>query len=144
MTPSHDKSRAEELRALASVVEALAGPDRGVDARIAIAIGLEAYPGYGTADHVRLYKEDAVAELTKAARNQQNIWSSALPRYTADLNAAMSLVPVGWDFAVASEGERGVAGVIRRKPHAHADAEAATPAPALTAACLRARAEQQP
>jgi hypothetical protein len=132
-------NRRDELLVLASKVEALDGPDREVDAEIAVSIHggeivwlqanytMENYPArkYASADHVGGYGKAPVDPVT------------------ASLDAAMSLVPEKWDFAVASEEGKGVAGAIRRKPHAHADAEAATPALALTAAALRALAEQK-
>jgi hypothetical protein len=76
MTPSHDKSRAEELRALASRIEGLAGPDRGIDVLIALAKGWQGKPrgSWFTPPSLEVVHH-----------------RSEMPRYTASLNAAMSL-----------------------------------------------------
>lgn len=61
----------------------------------------------------------------------------------ASLDAAMTLVPEGWSWALLSDhGKPAKAGLQRTGPDsfAAADSEAATPALALTAASLRARA----
>ena len=102
----------DELSKLAERVESLTGPDRGVDRAIWYAL-----------------------------QDQMSGDPVHGPRFTADLDAAMSLVPEGWDFAVATERGCAIAGLIRRGNHKSATSEAATPALALTAAALRARAE---
>ena len=74
---------------------------------------------------------------------QMQYEGTRVPAYTASLDAAMSLVPEGWGVDI-------FAGVTatRVKPSASVwypgasshEADAATPALALTAACLRVRA----
>lgn len=68
------------------------------------------------------------------------------PRYTASLDAAMSLVPEGCGWEIDDQSRVGsVFGEsYRRRPRAHVSGSdwrtAATPALALTAACLRGKA----
>lgn len=65
-------------------------------------------------------------------------WREA-PAYTASLDAAMTLVPEGYDWAVF----RTNGGLtVHAWCGSREDVFAATPALALTAACLRARAAQ--
>jgi hypothetical protein len=107
----------EELIALAERVEALSGPDREVDRAIVESVRGKPKLGFqhGRIDH-----------------------------YTASLDAAMSLVPDGYDWIVGHTNAGltvyaecgGTGGDFTRF--------AATPALALTAAALRARAEVQP
>jgi hypothetical protein len=123
-------SRKDELIALAERVEALTGPDRGVDARICIALGLS--------------KDNVMVGVDGWCINSginPNPYRS--PTYTASLDAAMSLVPEGydcvhgWDYPnrairvlfMDDDGDRLFRG------------RAATPALALTAAALRAIAQ---
>ena len=65
-----------------------------------------------------------------------------LGAFTASLDAAMSLVPSGWDWSLNGEGnpKSYVAELWVYFGDGEAIAKAATPALALTAACLRARA----
>jgi len=125
-------SRKDELLALAERVEALAGPDRGVDARICIALGL-------SKDNVM------VGEDGWCINSDTNPNPYRSPIYTASLDAAMSLVPEGawwWVEAQPLHRSRFLAGCGNEQIHS-----GATPALALTAAALRAIAEtegQQP
>lgn len=59
--------------------------------------------------------------------------------YTASLDAAETLVPAGWTGMVHLDGK---AGLYRDDREPTIDGSAATPALALTAAALRARAEE--
>lgn len=143
----------EELKALAETVQKLTGPDREVDWRIADALG-------EVPDHViqgpmgtpyGWFRREDQWSLTRTKESDVyagvESWSPK-PR-TADINAAMSLVPEGYSWTlgqnvhhkhwlcsinyVNDEGE----------PTCLADsASRATPALTLTAAALLARAEQ--
>ena len=67
------------------------------------------------------------------------------PNFLESLDAAMSLVPSGWNHGYSSRqgtepSWRVVAQCWNAKPASTLHGEAATPALALTAACLRARA----
>lgn len=131
-----------DLHALAERVEALTGPDRAVDAEIAIAVNHRVYPGLSAMDIVRLSgAKDAAAFLAELADNPQNVWYEGLPRYTASIDAAMKLVPDGWDWKLESYGHA----VIWRRGHedgAYFYADVPNfPALALTAVALRAHAE---
>jgi hypothetical protein len=70
----------------------------------------------------------------------------ALRRYTSSLDAAMTLVPEGWTYRLSSPPYRKGHAADLWPPIQPGDgpfvkrADAATPALALTAACLRARA----
>lgn len=62
------------------------------------------------------------------------------PHYTASIDAAMSLVPEGFSLCIlAGEGSLATASLCRDDTIV-VDSEAAAPALALTAACLRALA----
>lgn len=117
---------------LARRVEALEGPDREVDCLIAGAVGYE----QGGTEHPASYyiSEFGVKWLLEQASRLQSIFH-LLPRYTASLDAAMTLVPEG-DVMFAMIGGRAFAGVgaVRTDD----DTEAATLPLALTAAALRA------
>ena len=112
----------DELNRLAERVEALEGPSRKIDVTIALAKGwIEYAPCWFTPPGLTIKHHE-----------------SELPRFTASLDAAMSLVgdnhwkaedhPMAGPCAVVGDSE----------------AFAATPALALTAAALRALAEQHP
>jgi hypothetical protein len=125
----------DSLKQLAERVEAATGPDRELDEAICAAL----YPTY---------------ELPYAARCAPTHIQSIVPRYSASLDAAMTLVPEGWCKTVADWWcgddkppffadcgdldalKADVDGIIFQ-------AWAATPALALTAAALRARASIQ-
>jgi hypothetical protein len=105
---------AADMPALAETVEAATGPDRELDREICLAI-----------------------------RNGRWISPSAVPSYTASIDAAMTLVPEGYfirkliQFGV--EGPWGA--VIAYAPQLHMpepESVADTPALALSAAALRA------
>lgn len=134
-----------ELLALAARVEAAEGADRELDAEISVAVHggeivwktstgtMEAYPTrrYASTGHVG------------------GIGAAPVPAFTASLDAAASLVPEGHEWRVETLNMRdGRGGAIVCRP---GSAErfpgvtmhcAATPALALTAAALRAMAEE--
>lgn len=118
------------LLELAERVEAASGPDRELDVATHEAIG---------APFVMEYWTEADTEPT---RNLSHV-----PRYTASLDAALTLVPEEWHTGAYHQGPSG-------KPHhwilrtiadgdqryTEVDAKASTSALALCAAALRARA----
>lgn len=126
-----------ELLALAERVEALTGPDREVDAEIF----LLQWPGY----HIQTDCEPFPDEVQPGRIQEAGGFGyRTAPSYTAALDAAMSLVPEGWDVDI--EVRQSFAHVFMENDEAlEAEANnAATPALALTAAALRAIAAQQP
>ena len=112
------------LLALEKRCEQAVGPDRKLDARIYIWI-----TGGSAAD------ADYAATDPDVTCNP--------PRYTASLDAAVTLVPDGHEWLRKNE----ICMTVYREPDdlkewaRHIDARAATPALALCAAALRARAE---
>lgn len=124
-------SRAE-LLALAERVEALSGADREVDAKVALAVGYKTWPdGYGEGNEW----EDPSGNRLPRARG----WGAQPPAFTASLDAAMGLVPEGPGWWWVVNGAPSAA--VGHAPEPAHFAHAATPALALTAAALRARAE---
>ena len=122
------------LLALADRVEAATGPDREMDAEIAFAVGWRKSRG----------------EWWKPPGGE---WGLVLPTFTASLDAALSLVPEGWRWSVdftqrAPYQDCGRADLYAPgsgyKPADVQDVYAATPALALTAAALRALAQEAP
>lgn len=126
-------SRRDKLLALAERVEALTGPDREVDAATVRALYPQAI--------VEIYcvgdEEPLVFHAQPLVQNKRE-----LPAYTASLDAAMSLVPDAWNFKIHKTGKfywvevwKAASSYARTSPD---------PALAMTAAALRALAEQQP
>lgn len=107
-----------DLMDLAARVEAASGPDREIDKAVQRATG-DGSGNHWFKNHLGEHTTDDLA-----------------PAYTASLDAAMILVPEGWTcWSLRSERiGTGVDGQEQREL-----AFAATPALALTAACLRAR-----
>ena len=139
----------DELNKIADRVKSLTGPDREVDLLIHAyltrkkwrwaefggafgkitdpQIAVEVKPWEGTEHEPKFYWDRPDVEL--------------VPAFTASLDAAMLLVPEGKSWTLQSSGGPG--------PMAFVDycgrfRVGATPALALTAACLRALAEMQP
>jgi hypothetical protein len=144
-----DNSMTENLNALADRVEAASGPDRELDALIAIQVAWR-WEGWAEGDiaveeSARKFGVEYVVD--RVANSHKSIWK-LLPRYTASLDAAMTLVPEGWDWALYTGADgRCEAGCAPADTDPEgcrtADSDqslAATPALALTAAALRARA----
>mgnify|MGYP003451725942 CR=1 FL=1 len=128
-----------QILALADRVEALTGPDRGVDADIVLFICRGATVGHYTAD------DDGDIVFHAAAIGIRD--KSTCPHFTASLDAAMTLVPEGFVFSLDTFSSPAVAKVylvrhdnccVHTKRHT-----CATPALALTAASLRAMAGGQ-
>ena len=106
------------LLALADRVEALTGPCRETDERVGMGIGLKRTMRVG---HECLGTDRVVPVMC--------------PHYTASLDAALSLVPEGWGSVRFEQGFGGIGCFLNQH-----DTFATTPALALTAAALRARA----
>lgn len=106
-----------ELEALAERCEKAAGPDREFDAEIAQAIGV------------------GPTGFAQAKGKHWVTW----PAYTSSLDAALELVPEGLGWTLYSDGYAGV-GPITDDEIPQPEIIAATPALALCAAALRARA----
>lgn len=127
-------TRKDELRALADRVEALTEPDRQIDCKIENALGLAVFDRdpriiYGDADYSRREPKP----------------------FTASLDAAMTLVPEGWDhMEVYSPDHQTLVwtayflpnGNLANRWTGHGSGQ--TYALAICAAALRALASQEP
>lgn len=115
---------------LSQRIASMTGPDRAVDAEVAVALGL-LEPEWA-AECVAWGDQELHPECPA---------HGALPRFTASLDAAMSVVPERWNWAVAVSMDEGfMAGLQRGDPFfEHHDACAATPALALLSAAMQAR-----
>ena len=133
----------ENLLALAARCEAGTGPDRALDAAIVVAltpecIGIERPPLDGLID-----SPNAEWLLQwSPPRPWSRSWRP-VPAYTASLDAAASLVPAGFDWSIRVDGR--CRAEVDREDEAMQSlntSSAHTPARALTAAALRARAAE--
>jgi hypothetical protein len=106
------------LEALLARVLAGTGPDRELDAEIDLYL------------------------LEAGLRGQRFSIPFDAPPYTASLDAAITLVPEGWTWARFHSGVFECA-VLDERRVLFARGDAATPARALIAACLKARMEAQ-
>jgi len=141
-----------DLIALAERVEKLEGGDREVDAMIAWTLHWR-WDGWDEDD---LKIEDRPLEyvIERIKRGHNSIWIN-IPRYTASLDAAMTLVPKGHVFTVSDwwmEGDGraahfadcGDGGKLRDADDTEIHQAWAKSNPlALTAAALRARASME-
>lgn len=121
----------DELLGLAAKCEAASGPDRELDVRISLLISGVVYAESDVADLLRVRDEPTGYGRYRPA-------DEYVPAYTASLDAALTLVPEGAPWKVEDHPVYGIAAV--------ADCEqgwGSTPALALCAACLRARAASQ-
>jgi len=118
-----EATTASALVELAARCEAAEGPDRKLDLAVALAIRGQAINGV----------------------------INVSARYTASIDAAMSLVPEGWGWLVSQPNAKALAsGLLKKRTPVLGEVQygydrrhsvaAATPALALTAAALRARA----
>ncbi len=135
-----------KLLELAEWCEAAEGPDRELDAQIWLAC----VPGSTRSElrywHAAIGKECVIDE-TRQADGRLIV----VPAYSASIDAAMTLVPEGW-FCMVANGydKKGKPCLVKSTAFICpldniAGAEpvnATTPALALTAACLRARATE--
>ena len=127
-------TQAETLIALAERVENLDGPDRHVDAEIDAALGWRRVENPTAAG--------GLIDLWHAPDGTMKRRDERLHLYTASLDAAMSLVPEGWVWTINQFPDKASAYLVNSacqmaRPH---EQYQATPALALTAAALRARA----
>lgn len=153
-----------DLMELASRVEAGEGPDRELDARIWCIVGNDL--GYDDPPQKhRLMRPlqpricimgrwlgSALEKYPEDIDGVAHVWR--VPAFTASTDAAMSLVPEGWGWQLSqsstagawliSDGQQPIVfdGMSFPGVTAQVGVTAATPARALTAACLRARAHQ--
>lgn len=132
------------LLSLAERVEAASGPDRELDCLIAVAAaGYYMLPpkweggpiGYG-------YRDKEGTEIHPGHGGDQLV-----KRYTASIDAAMTLVDAEWFWRVGHDGEGADPGLFRADvgepvSFGFVRAVATTPALALCAAALKARASQ--
>jgi len=124
-------SRRDELLALAERAEALDGPDRGVDADIELAIG-----NWSPEHHEAWNRYQECGE-----RDNPPFTAPCPPRhFTHSLDAALSLVPEGMRATISTHSP---AAACIGPSQSQAWTYAVTPALALTAAALRALAEQE-
>lgn len=154
-------TKRQTLLDLAARVEGLDVPSREVDARIAHAIAWR-WDGWTDGD-VEIERRDLEYVIDRVGNSHNTIWRY-LPAYTASLDAAMRLVPRGWQVEQVGEwyddalrikgpwlailakpmrpmadgGSGGCADPFARCQHA------ATAALALSASALRARAMMEP
>jgi hypothetical protein len=115
------------LLALADRCEQAAGPDRELD--VAIARALDWKPLYRD-DYSKWWPPAAVEDSRARKRSILHHPTQPLPAFTASLDAAVTLVPEGYGWMVMKNVAK-----VGRWPK-----RAATPALALCAAALRARA----
>lgn len=138
----------DELLALAVRVEALEGPDREVDAEIAIAVDggeIVWLQANGTMD---MYP----ARQYVSAMHVRGFGRAPIPTYTASIDAAMSLIKGSQEYPDHKTFVLDCATqtTVHAQPVAHVwneqgkhTGKGRTPALALTAACLRAIAGQE-
>jgi hypothetical protein len=124
-------TKADELLALAIRCEQATGPDRELDLRIA-----------------KRREQKPIPESANRIDGEM-VWSGPLgfflPAYTASLDAAMALVPEGCPWALCSpDGDEPAFATLAMTMAGDAEhGSGATPALALCAAALRARAASQ-
>ena len=128
-------SARDTLAALIERVEKATGPDAALDGIIWQAV-TPAGSWCQNSDGVWLLRveDDRTPGATARAYSHP-------PRYTASLDAALALVPEGWQWVVGNMGNAHV--YEERTAGKSVTAEAATPALALVAAALRARMESE-
>ena len=113
---------------LSTRVAALSGPDRAVDAEIAEAIGWLYAPICPELDCHGIDR----SQLFRSIRS-----TALCPRFTASLDAAMTLLPSHGAFVLTAHSKTSLARVVA--PGKKGVEVAATPALALCAAALKAR-----
>lgn len=123
----------ETLLALATRCNLATGPDRVLDAEIAIAI--KAVPAGA-------FRPCAARDPGTFGTAAYDFW--AAPRYTTSLDAALTLVPEGFQFSISFPVDGGAFATWSKAEAIDAlDQLCATTGPlALTAAALRARAAE--
>lgn len=112
---------------LSERVMSLSGPDREVDWQIAESLG---------------WTRRQVGQVMAYYAPNDAIMKAGPPKWTASIDAAMTLVPEGWMWSIASGGpEEGLWAFLTtiEEPCKDVACHAATPALALCAAALLAR-----
>jgi hypothetical protein len=131
---------------LAERCEAATGPDRDIDGWIAVAVDPDRQTIVG--EKPGRFPRDPIygpaSEVMEKIGGRDGADYLCAPAYTASIDAAMSLVPEGWRFEVTTTGFKPGASIVSPKGTFTngGGAYAATPALALCAAALRARASQ--
>jgi hypothetical protein len=134
------KADADELRALAARVEAATGADRKLDALVLAAV-------VGGEAALSPFNGEWCVYVGKDRHGRPKLWEPGYGankawwrnnHFTASLDAALTLVPAGWTGTVHLDGK---ASLYRDDMRPAVWCVAATPALALVAAALRARAE---
>lgn len=123
----------QDLLRLADLVEKATGPDRELDAAIYMLLNPHMKPVTGSVG--RFYDPQKTTMLGAQKYHIAGGATAVGKSYTASLDAAMTLVPEGW-FKLHPDSLKGWAALGIVGPWSHA----ATPALALCAAALRARA----
>jgi len=125
------------LSELIEALEKATGPDRALDCAIFVATAPSPFVSY--------YPDCVLATLGGFAARVE---IADIPAYTASLDAALTLVPEGWTVARIGQNDNKTWHVELRHGHctsfdrvviAPRDCAAATPALALTLACMKAR-----
>lgn len=129
-----------DLAALAERVEKAEGPSRELDAEIQVRVFEK--PGYRFPDRVLNRRPADWHEAASRFRWDGGGGHCPWPAYTASLDAAMTLVPKGMVFSLSTEepGPWAWVGPKRGEGSEKPAIMAATPALALVAAALRAKA----
>lgn len=124
--------KSDDLIELAERVERATGPDRELDRAVAEALGWT--------------RICSIPSGYMAVRPGEKV-EYRLPKFSRSMDAAMTLAPKGFDWCAGDIEGLGWASISPSQQsysiHSEFDAQAATPALALTAACLRARASMQ-
>jgi hypothetical protein len=121
----------DALRALIASVEAASGPDRELDVAVTCLLVDRKH------EASRRPSNRAGRVVTRYLDNRTGTWTAAA--YTASLDAALLLVPEGWQDCWTLEGRFCWLRRLTAEGVDEVQTEAATPALALTAAALRAR-----
>jgi hypothetical protein len=131
-----------EMTDLIERVEKASGPDRELDVLVGAEVNLFADNRYLCLR--KTLEICGMAQTLEMAESHQNILRTELPRYTASIDAALTLLPHGYASAVGTMAFKN----CNKKPWAtywtpqgvpHS-VEAETPALAVTLAALKARA----
>ncbi len=131
-------TRASDLRALALRVEQATGADRILDAEIV----WRTTPGVVGIERGPLDDDDSDYLFEWWPRRPWSASWLTVPAFTASLDAAASLVPEGWKYLAGRDDFPAAYAQMWRNAEDGFAVNAATPALALTAAALRALAEE--
>lgn len=124
----------DNLTALADEIERAEGPSRELEAAIK-----EAQTGKCPHVHVMTVDGDGDGWMEVCSRCCEEEPDTHIPRYTASIDAALTLVPEGWNGVIhIRDGSVGLYQLSN--PKSHINVNAATDALALCAAALRAKA----